>query len=206
MSSQEPSPPSIKIPNESSASIIPSVAAPPTSSSAMVPLALESGEDKKDDQGHKRPLTSKAWNHYRRKKINEHRKAICVYCNKHLEVRPGMGQVTCVITLGYQSKTSQNERCVQVSSHAPPVAASSSSMIGNKNFVEKFKTFLTSKGSAPAMESKLDAYLEEKVVPFEVEETLDILNWWKIHGTSSDNNGNFFNLFDELEENDNEDD
>ncbi|GLU01944.1 hypothetical protein SLE2022_192190 [Rubroshorea leprosula] len=72
MSSQEPSPPLIQIPNESCASIIPSVAATPTSSLAMVPLplALESGtgEDKKDDQGHKQQLTSKAWNHYRRQK------------------------------------------------------------------------------------------------------------------------------------------
>ncbi|GKV16366.1 hypothetical protein SLEP1_g27018 [Rubroshorea leprosula] len=88
MSSQEPSPPLIQIPNESSASIIPNAVATPTSSSTMVllPLALESGtgEGKKDDQGHKRPLTSEAWNHYRRQKINGHWKAICVYCNKHL--------------------------------------------------------------------------------------------------------------------------
>ncbi|GKV41849.1 hypothetical protein SLEP1_g49329 [Rubroshorea leprosula] len=85
MSSQESSFPSIQIPNESSASIISSAAATPTSSSVMASLVLESGEDKKDDQGHKRPLTSKAWNHYRRQKINGHWKAICVYCNKHLE-------------------------------------------------------------------------------------------------------------------------
>ncbi|GKV06556.1 hypothetical protein SLEP1_g18432 [Rubroshorea leprosula] len=77
-----------KLSSNSSASIIPSAAATPTSSSTMVPLPLTlesgTGEDKKDDQGHKRPLTSEAWNHYRRQKINGHWKAICVYCNKHL--------------------------------------------------------------------------------------------------------------------------
>ncbi|GKV23508.1 hypothetical protein SLEP1_g33221 [Rubroshorea leprosula] len=80
----------IQIPNESSgnfmASLGPLTTPTPTSSFAMPPIVIEEEEGVNENEkvGHKRALTSKAWESFKRQKVNGTWKAICIYCSKML--------------------------------------------------------------------------------------------------------------------------